>query len=351
MGVIDAMAPLHGGDITAATQRYGFPSNAWLDLSTGINPRSYPLPILVPALFQHLPRNTNALSAAIKKYCNTACDPVIAAGSQQLIQWLPQVRMQLAQRSRVAVPCIGYAEHAFRWRWAGHDVVTYDPLQIDAIDRLLRDHCPDILVVINPHNPLGTHIAPEQLLAWREQLAARNGWLVVDEAFIDATPQFSIAAQAQQPGLIVLRSLGKFFGLAGVRVGFALCADTLRAQLRTAIGPWAISGPAAAIATTALGDTHWQQSMRTELSAMSEKNFELLGRAPWKNSARVYREQLFTSFLVTRATAKKIIDHFAAAAILARCIDINAEQSIVRFGLVDPECVEDWARLSERCTG
>lgn len=349
--MIDAAAPLHGGDLAAAALRYGIPSAAWLDLSTGINPRSYPLPILDPTLFQQLPRSTMALSAAIKNYCDTACDPVIAAGSQQLIQWLPQLRMHIAPRSRVAVPSIGYAEHAFRWCWSGHDVVTYDPLQIDAIDQLLRDACPDVLIVINPHNPLGTHIAPQKLLAWREQLAARNGWLIVDEAFIDATPEWSVATQAQLPGLIVLRSLGKFFGLAGIRVGYALCADALRTQLQTAVGPWALSGPAAAIAEVALGDTRWQQSMRSELSSMSEQNFALLNRVPWQSSAQFFRGQLFNSWLVTPAHAREIIEHFASAAILARGIDINADQSLVRFGLVDPNRAEDWARFSQRCSG
>ncbi len=111
--------------------------------------------------------------------------PVAAAGSQVLIQWLPLVRSQLTGKpSRVAVPVIGYSEHAFRWQWAGHEIVHYDPRNPAAIDALLAGASIDVLVVINAHNPLGLLIEPAQLLQWRELLARRGGWLIVDEAFV-----------------------------------------------------------------------------------------------------------------------------------------------------------------------
>ncbi|HSB95535.1 MAG TPA: aminotransferase class I/II-fold pyridoxal phosphate-dependent enzyme, partial [Spongiibacteraceae bacterium] len=174
----ELVPPPHGADLAAASERYGIPVADWLDLSTGINPRSYPIGAIDGALFQHLPLSDDELRAAAKNYCAAPVLPIAAAGSQVLIQWLPLVRTQVTQRRcRVAVPIIGYSEHAFRWRWAGHEIVFYDPRAPAHIDVLLRNGAIDVLIVINAHNPLGLLTNAEQLLAWRAQLAATGGWL------------------------------------------------------------------------------------------------------------------------------------------------------------------------------
>jgi cobalamin biosynthetic protein CobC len=130
----------------------------------------------------------------------------------------------------------------------------------DAVERS------DVVVVCNPNNPTGKTITPEQLLAWHARLAARGGWLVVDEAFGDTAPGLSVAAQAQRPGLIVLRSVGKFFGLAGLRLGFVAADADLLAQLEDVLGPWAVSGPAQSIALGALRDRSWQAAAQDRLA-------------------------------------------------------------------------------------
>lgn len=347
VGGIDEKAPAHGGDLAAAVARYGIPPSDWLDLSTGINPVAYPTPTINPELFQHLPGNTLLLREAARRYCAAETLPVMAAGSQAIIQWLPIVRMRDSGHSRVAVPAIGFSEHAFRWRWAGHEVLTYDPLQPDAIDCLLERESVDVLVVINPHNPLATLIEPEKLLKWREQLAAHNGWLVVDEAFVDVTPQYSVAHYAELPGLVVLRSFGKYFGLAGIRVGYAFCAEKLSAQLTTAIGPWSVSGPARQIAEAALRDNKWQANMRAELIRLGKANNELLRQSRWSASAMWFGGALFNSVSLPPAVAKTIADQFAQTGILLRRIDSDSNLSILRFGLVDPDRSEQWNRLCE----
>ena len=73
------------------------------------------------------------------------------------------------------------------------------------------------MVLVQPNNPTGALFARSRLLDWHARLARRGGWLVVDEAFIDPTPDASLAPMAGADGLVVLRSLGKFFGLAGAR--------------------------------------------------------------------------------------------------------------------------------------
>ncbi|MET0377712.1 MAG: threonine-phosphate decarboxylase [Spongiibacteraceae bacterium] len=335
--------PRHGADLAAASRRYGIPLSDWLDLSTGINPCAYPVGTIDAAAFQHLPFDDLELREAAKAYCGAPMLPIAAAGSQVLIQWLPLVRTQLAKTTgRIAVPSIGYSEHAFRWRWAGHDVVEYDPRQPAAIDDLLRREAVDVLVVINAHNPLGLMTAPEQILAWHEWLAQRDGWLIVDEAFIDPTPEFSVIEHTRRPGLIVLRSLGKFFGLAGVRCGFAFCADDLAERLRVAVGPWSVAGPTLTLATRALRDTAWQINMRATLHAISAINAQQLQK---KFPQTLLSHGLFNSVILPPDVAIACEDQLARAGIRVRRVEVDKAESLLRFGLVDPAHISAWQRF------
>jgi cobalamin biosynthetic protein CobC len=350
------MPPEHGADLASASRRYNIPLSDWLDLSTGINPRAYPIGVIDPTLFHHLPYDDGELRNAAKNYCAAPVLPVIAGGSQILIQWLPFVVQQLFKpltpaRCRVAVPSIGYSEHAFRWRWAGHEIIYYDPRVPEQIDALLRNKSIDVLIVINAHNPLGTITAPAQLLAWHTVLVERGGWLIVDEAFIDPTPQYSVVAHTQLPGLIVLRSLGKFFGLAGVRCGFAFCHEQIADALTIAVGPWAVAGPTLKIATTALRDTAWQTNTRAELQIISDANADLLQKTVWTANATLmrhalFRNKLFYSVALTPALAIDIEDRLAQRGIRVRRIEVDNEMSLLRFGLVDPNS-ESWLRVAD----
>jgi cobalamin biosynthesis protein CobC len=337
--------PAHGADLAAASLRYGIPIADWLDLSTGINPRGYPIGTIDTALFQHLPLGDAALRQAAKKYCGAPGLPVAAAGSQVLIQWLPLVRAQMMQRRcRVGVPSIGYSEHAFRWQWAGHEIVFYDPRLPASIDDLLASRSIDVLIVINAHNPLGSITSTEQLLAWHTMLTNNGGWLIVDEAFIDPTPQHSVAAFTQLPGLIVLRSLGKFFGLAGVRCGFAFCADSIAEHLSVAVGPWAVAGPTQYIANAALLDGAWQRQMRDELTTMAAANVEWLQSLAWAKGKTIHRHALFNSIELHPQQALAIEESLAGRGIRVRRIEIDAQSSLLRFGLIDSVDSERWSR-------
>lgn len=337
--------PVHGADLHAASARYGIPVDAWLDLSTGINPRAYPLPALVADACRHLPHGDAALLDAARHCYGTAAAVVAGAGSQTLIQWLPLVRAQATQRgNRIAVPAVGYSEHAFRWHWAGHELLHYDPLDAATIDTLLDTQMPDVLVVIHAHNPFGIRYDAAQLLEWRRRLAARGGWLVVDEAFVDATPAASVAPHAALPGLVVLRSLGKFFGLAGLRCGFALCAEAIAAPLRNAVGPWAVAGPTLQIAEAALRDTDWQHAMRAQLPLVSAANAELLqGCAPLRGR-RWWQHALFNTVELAATDAVAVEDRLARDGIRVRRIERDAGRALLRFGLVDPADEAQWQR-------
>ncbi|MDO9225106.1 MAG: threonine-phosphate decarboxylase CobD [Pseudomonadota bacterium] len=342
----------HGGRLRRAAVEYGIPLAEWLDLSTGINPNGWPVPTLPPLVWQRLPEDDDGLSEAACAYYG-ARHALAVAGSQAAIQALPLLRAPC----RVGVVAPGYAEHAHAWAKAGHEVVDIPagaglhpqgarrirkaaeaattPLPaIAALDRgQARSY--DVLVLIHPNNPTGQTYAPATLLAWHERLAARGGWLVIDEAFMDATPEFSLAAHAHLPGLIVLRSLGKFFGLAGARVGFVLAEAALLERLHDLLGPWALNGPARHIATLTLRDTAWQDAARPKLIAAAARLADVLahhGLPPSGGSALFQR--------VETPRANEIHAALARRGILTRLFEHPAS---LRFGL--PGTASEWARL------
>ena len=339
--------PQHGADIEAASARYGISSSDWLDLSAAINPCMYSFCAAPDHALRQLPYSLHAAQEAAKTYCSAPVLPIFAAGSQVLIQWLPLVHRNLHSGRRVAVPSIGYAEHAFRWQWAGYEIVSYDPRASEQIDELLRNDAVDVLVVITPHNPLAHSIAPRQLLAWHAALQRNNGWLVVDEAFVDSAPEISLASIADMPGLIVLRSLGKFFGVAGARCGYAFCHSSIGEPLETAIGPWPLSTTTLSLATQALRDGEWQRAMRKQLARWSAQNMELLASAAWAKAGKFYRHALFNSIELPLQQAAAVEDYFARCAIRVRRIDIDVETALLRFGLVDPADAQNWLRLKD----
>lgn len=315
----------HGGGLRAAAAQYGIDLAEWLDLSTGINPNGWPVPPVPQSVWSRLPEEDDGLEAAARTYYQ-AKNLMPVAGSQAAIQLLPR----LFAPSRVCVVRPGYAEHGAAWRHAGHAVSAVSAAEIDAVLAAT-----DILVLINPNNPSGQSWSPAQLLDWHARLSARGGCLIVDEAFADARPEVSLASQANRPGLIVLRSLGKFFGLAGARAGF-VCADpdTL-ARLRGLLGPWPVNGPARWVARAALQDKDWQKETRQTLEQDSRRLKALLaeyGLSPDGGCA------LFQWLRTPRAAA--VHEALARQGILTR---LFREESGLRFGLPGDE--NQWQRF------
>jgi cobalamin biosynthetic protein CobC len=150
---------------------------------------------------------------------------------------------------RVAILGFTYAEHAACWRGAGAQIST-----VETLDDLAGA---DVAVIVNPNNPDGRLVCAQELRTLAQTMARRGGLLVIDESFMDFTPQHSVAASTAINEAIVLRSFGKAYGLPGLRLGFALCAPDLAARLRKLLGPWAVSGPALAIGAQALQDPEW----------------------------------------------------------------------------------------------
>uniref|UniRef100_A4XT52 threonine-phosphate decarboxylase n=1 Tax=Ectopseudomonas mendocina (strain ymp) TaxID=399739 RepID=A4XT52_ECTM1 len=317
----------HGGRLRAAAQRYGIPLEDWLDLSTGIAPYGWDLPPVPAQAWARLPEINDGLEAAARDYYGAA-SLLPVAGSQAAIQALPRLRTH----SNVGILAPTYAEHAAAWRREGHRITK---LSEGSVHRALPQL--DVLLVVNPNNPTGRLIEPARLLDWHDELAERGGWLVVDEAFIDCTPQHSLAAYSDMPGLIVLRSFGKFFGLAGLRLGFVLAAQALLDELDALLGPWAVSGPARSLARHLLADSDGQRRQRERLLADGERLAALLrdcGLPPTGGSA------LF-QFCCTRR-AVPCMELLARRGILIR---LFAELDSLRFGLPADEA--GWLRLEQ----
>jgi cobalamin biosynthetic protein CobC len=246
----------HGGDLTAARRRFPDAPVPWLDLSTGINPVAYPLPALSADSWTRLPtrEGEQALLAVAAKHYGVR-DPatiVAAPGTQALIQLLPR----LVPAGRVAVIGPTYEEHEVSWRRHGHAV--------SAVRDLAGAGDADVTVIVNPDNPTGR-------LASGDTLRARKGMLVVDEAFIDFLPREASLAGDLPGNAIVLRSFGKTYGLAGLRLGFAIAGPDLAARLRDELGPWAVSGPALAIGQAALADDSWLSAAEARLRRDGER--------------------------------------------------------------------------------
>jgi len=316
----------HGGRLRAAAQRYGIALADWLDLSTGIAPYGWAIPEMPANAWSRLPETGDGLEAVAQQYYG-ARSLLPLAGSQAAIQALPRLRA----RARVGVVSPCYAEHAEAWRREGHRLVELCEASVPkALDRL------DVLVVANPNNPSGRLIGTEQLLDWHARLATNGGWLVVDEAFMDCTPQHSLAAHSHLPGLVVLRSFGKFFGLAGARLGFALAHDQLLRALEELLGPWPVGGPTRLLGRVLLADAEGQRRQRQRLSADGVRLAALLSEQglPPNGGCALFQT-------VCDADAVQLHEHLARAGILTRLFMPLG----LRFGLPDEE--PGWARLEQ----
>ncbi|WEK48947.1 MAG: threonine-phosphate decarboxylase CobD [Candidatus Kaistia colombiensis] len=264
-----ALAPRHGGALTAASARYGVAVRDWLDLSTGINPHPYPLPALSPTDFHRLP-DPAALSALVEAaragYGVPPASTVAAVpGSDFALRLLPL----LCPAGDVAILSPTYSGHAEAWHAAGRTVRAVASLEEGA--RLAP-----IVVLVNPNNPDGRAFAPDALIATARALAARGGVLVVDEAFTDVAPALGVLPNSAGERIVVLRSFGKFYGLAGLRLGFVLGPDDIVGALRRQVGDWPVSGPAIALGRRALLDTAWQAEARVRLQAARKRLGDLL---------------------------------------------------------------------------
>jgi len=315
----------HGGDPDAARRRFGGAAADWLDLSTGINPVPYPVPRLPPRAFTALPTAAEMarLGDAAATAYGTRADVTPMAGAQAAIQAVPHLAPPGV--ARVLAPT--YNEHAAALHAQGWRVE-----EVATPDALAGAEC---AVVVTPNNPDGARHDPEGLAA----LAGRVGLLVVDESFADPEPRLSLAPRLHDapPNILVLRSFGKFYGLAGLRLGFVLSSAPLAGRLKEMAGPWPVSGPAIAVACRALADLSWQAEAAARLARDSARLDALAARAGW---SLVGGTPLFRTYVTPDATEAQ--EHLARRHIWSRIFPWSRRW--LRLGL--PGAEADWDRLA-----
>ncbi len=310
----------HGGDLDRARATCG--DGDWIDLSTGINRIPYPFAAIPPGAFAHLPTHAeieNLLAAARAAFATRA--PIAAfAGAQTAIQLLASLGPP--GLARILGPT--YNEYAAQLARAGWRVETTSEFEALA--------GADLAVIVNPNNPDGRRFTPDALLALHEKV----GRLLVDESFGDTSPELSLCPHADRGNLVVVRSFGKFYGLAGLRLGFALgCAKTV-AALRDAAGPWPVSGPAIAIGAAALRDEAWRIVTRKRLAKDAGRLDALAARAGW---TLVGGTDLFRLYETGDALAAQ--GKLAGGKIWTRAFPWS--RGWLRLGL--PGAEEEWRRL------
>ncbi|MGB5869581.1 MAG: threonine-phosphate decarboxylase CobD [Albidovulum sp.] len=313
----------HGGNIDWAMATFGGDPDQWIDLSTGINRVPYPIPPLPRHAWTDLPTKAamDALADAARKAYRTDAAVLPLAGAQAAIQMIPQ--LGAPGRARVLTPT--YNEHAAclcAAGWAVEEVTTLDALA-----------GADIAVVVNPNNPDGLTYAPDRLLA----LAAKVGRLVVDESFADPRPALSIAPDAGGKGLFVLRSFGKFYGLAGLRLGFVIGEADEIAKLGEMAGPWPIAGAAIEIGRRALADKGWAKATTARLQTETTRLDAIAQAEGWRALGGT---ELFRLYDAQDAIAAQ--NRLAQSHIWTRVFPYAP--GWVRLGL--PGCEGEWARLA-----
>ena len=304
----------HGGGLDGAVARFGGTRENWVDLSTGINPLPYPLPDFPPDAWTALPDRGafEALHDAARAFWHVPDGAALLAapGASALIARIPA----LAPAGKVHIPAPTYNEH-----WAAFRAHGWQEGQGGA------------LVVVHPNNPDGR--------VWSEaELVVDRPLAVIDESFGDVMPNASLVHLADRPGVVVLKSFGKFWGLAGLRLGFAIARPETIERLAEMIGPWAVSGPGIATGTAALRDLGWAEETRARLARDANRLDVMMTRA---GAAIAGGTTLFRLYDVGEAA--KWQERLARHHIWTRIFPYSDRW--IRLGLPGPEA--HWARLEE----
>lgn len=321
----------HGGQLAKVAKQYNIPAHAWLDLSTGISPFSYPIPNIPIQFWQQLPIAQDGLIAAAKQYYQANfCLP--CSGSQQIIELLPSLWLnQMCSLSHdisasdltVYLPSVGYKEHQGAWQLAGFQLKFYD-------QNLPNELMPNsVVVVINPNNPSGQLHKANDLTQLQANINQQQGLLIVDEAFMDVIqPSESIVSQLTE-NTLVLRSFGKFFGLAGIRIGFICSSEKWHNLINQVTGPWRVNGPALYIAEQALKDKLWHQTQISKLTQQQQALSQLLTEFGFN------RQISCPLFIRVETSQAKHLYH--ALCRLAVYVRLTDEQDALRFGIPNHE--------------
>ncbi len=316
----------HGGRLSAARGAFPDAPQPWLDLSTGVNPQPWPGP---RASADDLARLPDPQALAELEHLAAAAfgaDPAricAVPGAEAGLRALPT----LTGAQNVAIVQPTYDGHAQAWAAAG---LSSKPIALSGLEAATAQ----ALILVHPNNPDGARLDPAGLEALARHRSERGRWTLLDESFVDATPRLSLAAAAI-PRLVVLRSFGKFYGLAGVRLGFVLAEPSLIERLRARLGDWPISAEALAAGRGAYSDPDWAAATRARLAEDGERLAGLLAAAGFEP---VGATALF--HLVRHPDAAARFEALCRQGVLVR--PFSHDPTWLRFGLPPHDA---WPRL------
>jgi len=300
----------HGGGIDAAIAHFGGARNEWIDLSTGINPIPYPLPEFADCHWTQLPDRAvfEAFNHVARRFWNVPDNATIipASGASAIIAMLPSI----LEGSKVVIPEPTYNEHRAAYIAHGWTIEAQG----------------NVKTIVHPNNPDGHLYTASDLNTHR---------CVIDESFCDICPQFSMVSHAIDDGHIVIKSFGKFWGLAGMRLGAIIAPNKLAPAIRDRIGPWAVSGPALHTGTLALQDMQWANETRQRLKSDAKQLDEIMMN---KGVNSIGGTTLFRLYHVE--DAQKWFERFAQNHILTRVFPYS--KHFLRLGIPAPN---QWQRV------
>ncbi|MEQ8480471.1 MAG: pyridoxal phosphate-dependent class II aminotransferase [Hoeflea sp.] len=312
----------HGGGLCEAIARHGGAPSEWLDLSTGISPFTLPVPEVPDTVWRRLPESAEVrrVGDLAMRYYGGSVRPLAVPGTQAAIQLLPLLR---PDAERVAIVSPTYGEYEQSFRRSGIKIE-----RVATLDAAAPNRAP-VVVLANPNNPDGRETVRDDVFGFIR--SHRDRLVVIDEAFADLRQDLSmVGAAGMEPNLVVMRSFGKFFGLAGLRLGFVFASPAVLGVLADRLGPWAVSGPALAIAGHSFGRKDLVSELRDKIdrahgqtrSALNMAGVRIVGDTP-----------LF--FYCDVGNGERIRDALAAHHVLVRSFDHTPE--MVRIGLVPDE--------------
>ena len=259
----------HGGDIDNAIQKYGGNKDSWIDLSTGINPHHYPYKLINISELKNLPceNDINKLNKVAKKYFKTFACVTAVSGAQAGINILPF----LFPNKTVSILSPTYNEY--------QNVFSKSLTKINNVEKLIQLKNSQVAIICNPNNPDGKLYCNEDLL----EISKNVGYLIIDESYMDQYPGKSLSQKLDdQTNIIIIRSFGKFFGLAGIRLGFLISNKEINKKIEFLIGKWPISNIAINIANKALIDDVWIMNTISFLEEGSNFLDCLASKVSWK---------------------------------------------------------------------
>ena len=305
----------HGGDVWGFSRKYNIPPEKVLDFSGPINFLG-PSPKALEAIKEnaHLIRfypdpNPVEFREEIATYVGQGVDPeniILGNGSIELIYMVAEA-FQGSFKAVIPVPSFSEYEKAVL-RVGGEVIFVQLPnnfgMEIETITKAITDDT-KIVYICNPHSPSGTLYSRETILDLAKFCQKKGIVVSVDENYIEFAQNGQDSTVAgfvkQFSNLFVIRSVTKFYGMPGIRFGYAIASEDFIEKLQTARQPWSINGLAGAATLAAFKDTEFiENTKRTivqEKAKLSKALTEIEG-------LKVYPSE--TNFLLVKITTPKI---------------------------------------------